>query len=97
MRSSVGEDQALQSGAEADPREADGVLKGREPRTPWTTEPLSSDMTVGTSLVVQCLRLRASNAGGMGLTPVGELRSQDSTCPVAQTKIYKKQKQKIKQ
>ena len=52
MRSSVGEDQALQSGAEADPREADGVWEGREPRAPWTTEPLNSDMTVGTSLVV---------------------------------------------
>ena len=66
MRSSVGEDQALQSRAEADPREADGVWEGREPHAPWTTEPLNSDMIVGTSQVAQCLRLHAPNAGAPG-------------------------------
>ena len=70
MRNSVGEDQALQSRAEADPREADGVWERREPRAPWTTEPLNSDVIVGTSLVVQ------------GVSADGSMHNADSQCTV---------------
>ena len=96
MRSSVGEDQALQSRAEADPREADGVWEGREPHAPWTTEPLNSDMIVGTSQVAQCLRLWESNAGGMGLIPGWGAKIPRSHMPCGINKNLQKTKAKNK-